>query len=226
MLAARQGNEKVIKALINKGMDVNAKSSAGITPLLMAIASNQKSAVKILIDSGARVSDKDKLGRGAIFYSTQKITDPEIVKMLLEKGANINETDNSGFTPLSLAAANGNMPVVKLLVASGLSANGAGSDGDFKPLMAASANNQAAIVKQLLTYKPDIDARDKHGKTALMWAAEYNCQKCVETLLVSGASIELVDKKNNSAFDFAKKNPKAKEIIKLLGAQLDPRNPQ
>ena len=216
ILAAMQGDTYIIQALINKGIDVNSTTTAGVTPLLAAIVTNKKAAAKLLLASGARLNDKDKVGRSAIFYSANAKIDPEIAQMLIEKGADINVMDNNGFTPLSLAAARGNTEAVKVLIKAGLSASGTSTKGEFTPLMSASANKRPVVVEQLLTYKLDIDARGPGGRTALMWAAQYNCLKCVELLLANGASAELVDEKNKNAAGYAKEKSKAKQILQLL----------
>jgi ankyrin repeat protein len=57
----------------------------------------------------------------------------------------------------------------------------------------------------------DVHARDKDGKTALMWAAGYNENPdVITTLLKAGANGKLKSSEGKTAFDYAKDNPKIK----------------
>ena len=53
---------ELMKYLILKGADVNAKDSNGNTPLFIAYAVNNNDAVNLLIASGADVSIKNNFG--------------------------------------------------------------------------------------------------------------------------------------------------------------------
>jgi ankyrin repeat protein len=48
----------------------------------------------------------------------------------------------------------------------------------------------------VLIYPQEIDARDKDGRTALMWASFMGHIHCVRTLIVMGASVNLVEEES------------------------------
>ena len=59
------GQLEVAKALIDKGAKVNAVSSSGVTPLLLAAAHNNAPIVGLLVEAGADLSSKTPAGETA-----------------------------------------------------------------------------------------------------------------------------------------------------------------
>jgi ankyrin repeat protein len=53
MFAAEEGNAAVLKLLLDKGADVNAKSNDGQTALSIAVAANKNEAAELLRKAGA-----------------------------------------------------------------------------------------------------------------------------------------------------------------------------
>jgi uncharacterized protein len=58
-------------------------------------------------------------------------------------------------------------------------------------------------VRQLLRAGADVNARDRHGQTALMLAAHRGYREMVETLVEGGADLNLTAKYNLSALMLA-----------------------
>jgi len=85
--AARKGDVAAVKALLDKGVDVNAKTRYGATALSYACDRGNIELVTLLIERGADVNTKDT------FYGATPITwasnngHTEVVKLLLDKGA-------------------------------------------------------------------------------------------------------------------------------------------
>ena len=85
--AARTGNIEAVKALLAKGIDVNAKNQYGATALLFAASKGHVEIAKVLIEHGADVNVKDSFyGEAPISWAAQW-NHIELVKLLLEKGA-------------------------------------------------------------------------------------------------------------------------------------------
>ena len=57
--AARKGDLKKIKMLLDEGADLNGKYDKGFTPLHWAATMNQVDAIKFLIDEGANLNSRD-----------------------------------------------------------------------------------------------------------------------------------------------------------------------
>ncbi len=111
--AARKGDAAAVKALLDKGADVNAKFRYGATALSYASDKGHTEVVKILLERGADVNVRDT------FYNTTPLEwaiskgHTAIVKALLEKGA--EGVDDV----LTTGARSGNAEYVRLALARG-----------------------------------------------------------------------------------------------------------
>jgi len=171
---------------------VNARGRNGVTPIMYAIA-------------GGRL---------------------EQVKGLIAHGADVNAKDKDGMTPLLYAIAAGNYEVVELLMENKADANAKNSDNGLTPLMLAAGNNArlsedgaVRITKLLIAHKANLNARDKQGRTALMYAATKG-RAAVAGLLIGSearhkADANLKDMKGRTALMEAASDGKA-EILQLL----------
>jgi ankyrin repeat protein len=85
--AARKGDVAAVKAFLDKGMDVNAKTQYGATALSYACDKGHVELVRLLIERGADINVRDT------FYSETPLgwalykNRLDIVKLLLDKGA-------------------------------------------------------------------------------------------------------------------------------------------
>jgi ankyrin repeat protein len=149
MTAARTGNAEVVRMLLTRGADANAReSSLGETALMWASAENHPDVVRALIEHGADVdarSDKlvypkDRFGlegvttilpRGswtALMYAARQGS-VEAARALAESGAHLNLADPDGTTALELAILNGHFDTAAMLAENGADPNVADSAG-------------------------------------------------------------------------------------------------
>jgi hypothetical protein len=77
--------EAIIKLLLDKGADIEAKNNGGTTPLLCAFYSGCKAIVKLLLDKGADIDAKDNDGQSPL--SLAKYWQKDTAKLLLDKKA-------------------------------------------------------------------------------------------------------------------------------------------
>lgn len=112
-VALRRESMKAAAALVEaKGLDVNALSPAGESPLMMAALKGDVALSKKLIALGAKVN---KTGWSPLHYAA---TGPNVdeIKLLLNEGADIDPRSPNGSTPLMLAAGYGPEKNVELLL--------------------------------------------------------------------------------------------------------------
>ena len=77
--AARSGDTKTIKSLLNNGTGVNATDTNGATALMKAAYHGHTNAVELLLDNGADVNAKDNEGFTALMFAAdQDHTEPSL----------------------------------------------------------------------------------------------------------------------------------------------------
>jgi ankyrin repeat protein len=74
-----------MKALIDAGADIHAKTADGRTALMLACYWGHAEAVRALLDKGAHVNDKDKSGYLAIDFA--RSNDHKEIISILEKAS-------------------------------------------------------------------------------------------------------------------------------------------
>jgi len=111
-------------------------------------------------------------------------------------------------TPLLQAALSGHADDVKKALHQDPSALRAVDDNQRTALALASAfNPDPAVAQALINAGSDLEARDVHGKTPLMLAAQFNTVQVVNLLLAAGADPRARDLKHRTAADAADRNP-------------------
>ena len=127
MIASQEGHLSVVKMLLAKGVDVNAKDrQLGRTALMDAVWRGHLKVVELLLDKGADVNASDKVGSTALVevaFGDHKGR-PEVMKLLIARGADVNAKSKVHGTALIGVAKNGHLELVKLLLAKGGDVNG------------------------------------------------------------------------------------------------------
>ena len=86
MLAAANDAQPLAKALIQKGADVNARNSGGVTALMMAAANGRIEMAALLVRAGANVQAQTERGDTALSIARAK-GDEKMIKLLGEAPA-------------------------------------------------------------------------------------------------------------------------------------------
>jgi len=89
----------IVKFLLARGADVNAKTESGASALLYAVSHNQPELVEVLIKSGADVSAVSNSGWSLLDYAREYgKSEDEIIELLLDAGAKSNREKYDGPT--------------------------------------------------------------------------------------------------------------------------------
>jgi ankyrin repeat protein len=123
--ATYQASEALVNLLINLGSQVEARNSAGETPLLVAARTVNLEALKCLLMNGANPKALDNMDRNALHLAitTSKIKRPRAVELLLSHGVDFQPCDGRNMTPLHYAVTKGNSRLVNLLLKAGANIN-------------------------------------------------------------------------------------------------------
>ena len=107
-----------VKALIDNGISLEQEYN-GKTPLMVAIGSNSKPIIDLLLENGADINGKSGRGYPPLMYALKE-NNTELSKYLISKGANINITDNEGNGCILYALKSGNKELIDFLLEKGL----------------------------------------------------------------------------------------------------------
>lgn len=113
--SARCGHFHVISFLLERGADVNATTTSGISMFCRACADAPLEVVKILFEAGGNIHHQCDAGRTPFRFACQS-SQFETMEFLLSKGANINEPDSNKATPLIGCAMGGKLQGVLWLL--------------------------------------------------------------------------------------------------------------
>jgi ankyrin repeat protein len=120
MWAASRGHFEVVKLLLEKGANVNAKQpDDGRTALIWAAETGHSEVIRLLLEKGADVNAKQMRFDFTALMEASMRGDAESVKLLLEKGADVNAKDYSGNTALGMAKQRSLAEIVQLLEKAG-----------------------------------------------------------------------------------------------------------
>ncbi|KAK3392746.1 hypothetical protein B0H63DRAFT_491065 [Podospora didyma] len=112
--AILEGDEAVVKLLLDKGANIKAYGRRDRTLLLWAVDKGHEAIVKLLLDKGADMEAYNWMDRTPLLWAVEKGHEA-VVKLLLDKGAGVEEIDREGRTPL-IWAIESNEAIVKLLL--------------------------------------------------------------------------------------------------------------
>ncbi len=114
-----RGTPQDVQAALDKGADVNARDTNGLTPLLTAAAYNTNpEVVAVLVEAGADTEARDTVhGSTALMWAARLNPNPDLITALLKAGANLNaQSTLVGKTALAWAADRGVNPAGMILM--------------------------------------------------------------------------------------------------------------
>ena len=164
--AAANGQEAMVRLLVEKGADIEARSPSNGTPLICAAEGKYEAVVEFLLQSGANVNAEDQFGWKPLHRVMVTPGGEHVAQVLLTHGADINARCSYNKTPLHHAIEKGNESMVSFLLAAGADYE-ARDIAERTPLHTAIESRLSNMVHILLEAGADADAKDKGGHDAL-----------------------------------------------------------
>lgn len=115
-----------VSELVSGGADVNEKDQMGSTALHWTAYAGLTDISRLLLDKGAEVNVKDKLGGLTPLHWAVLKARTDMVDLLIARGADVNALDNDGDTPLDYANSKKNTELANVLMANGAKRGEAG----------------------------------------------------------------------------------------------------
>ena len=128
--AAEDGNINVVKALLERGIDINSRNpyDHNRTPLDRAAHKGNVDLVRLLIERGAEVDARDDWGWTPLHCASDS-GHLEVSRVLIDHGANVNARHRDHWTPMHISAYLGHLELVKLILECGADVHAPNSHG-------------------------------------------------------------------------------------------------
>jgi ankyrin repeat protein len=241
--AARNGDEKEMKELIEMGVDVTTPNAQGWTALTFAAGVGNVANVQMLLSAGSNANQVEEDGWTPVMFAAYQ-GHTKVVDILLEAGGSATTKSNLGVTVVGATKINTNNDgmLVKHIADHALTEGLKLADGDicveaidaggdvtitnpagWSSLILFSSLNYPNAVARLLGYTPPeiysevINHREDDGWTALMFGSFSGYTDVVRTLLELGADPNVINFNGHNALSIARSKTNT-EIIDLLVA--------
>lgn len=121
--ALRDGNVKLVKKMLDSGVDVNEKFFAW-SAIQIAANKGQLAVVKLLVQKGADVNYQHPMTKMTAFHLAAYENFPELVKFLAANGADLNAKLRGDVSIVRAVRDTGNTKMVDLLISLGVPDDG------------------------------------------------------------------------------------------------------
>jgi ankyrin repeat protein len=214
--AIRLGDVAKVKGLLAKGFDLTERDESCRTALTYAVMDGRIEIARGLIDYGANVNVQNHNGASPLWYASF-LDRADMVELLLSAGADANIKDDIGQTALMFAVQTVNIEMIRNLLSRGAKVDDRAFKGETALMCA-----RLGAVDVLIGAGADVNAVDKGGHTALMYAVVWRQEDKVEKLLRAGADVNIKAKDGHTALGLAKKdsigNSPIEQLLRQFGA--------
>ena len=181
--AVSGGNLKIVKLLINAGVDVNLVSGDSKTAVMIASSEGYIEVVKVLVGNGADVNLVPGHNQFSPLLYASWNGYVNTVKFPIKAGADVNFTrDEDHSTALLMATSNDHVNIVKVLVESGANVNSVNIVNETA-LMKAASYGHVNSIEALIAAGADVNHSLEDGWSVLMSTASNGHLDCLQYLI-------------------------------------------
>lgn len=219
--ACRAGDLARVELLAAQGVNINAQTKDGETPLLLSLKARKSSVAKRLLRCGANVSLANCIGHAPLHIAAHNNA-PDLVRDLIANGANASVVDSLGRTPLHFAAqTNAHLVVGPLVDAGALIDQKCDKKTNALHVAAHEGDTKKEFVQELLRHGASLGATDAFGQTPLHISASRKQEGLCKIFMMAGANINARDNLNQSPLHAAARSLDRSICLLLLNAGTD-----
>lgn len=168
-------NQDHVKFLLEKGADINAQDNEGVTTLMFAVQTDKTKIIDICLSEKADINIKNNEGKTALFHTISSFGILENVKSMTENMFGDHaRTDyvKNYMNQKKMEETDTAIRLIKLLVSNGADINAQDNKGNTLLMYAIALRNEP-LINEILKLNPDVNIKNKEGKTANDIAKEY-----------------------------------------------------
>jgi uncharacterized protein len=219
MLSAYEGHLKCCALLVLGGAKMELKDHSGNTALVFAIEQGHYKITEYLLGKGANPNTRDNINSSALIYAVRQGS-METIQLLVENGANmlLMEEGPFLFTALMYAAETENMEAVEYLIQKEELLL-QGPDSAFinykrgQAMIIAANKGNFEMLRFFVEHGTYIDAYNRNGYTALMYAVFNEHDDIAYYLIEKGANVNAKHLYGKTALDLAKSDAMKKALL-------------
>ncbi len=212
--------EKMMRYLITHGADTDVKDSDGDTLFIYALAIENESFARFLMQKGVDIKTPDCESQTTPLMWAIINNMNDLVKDLIDKGAPLNDVDSNGETALMFAVDNDNLEIIKLLVSRGANVNTIDKEDD-SPLSLAVGLDKIKVVELLIQAGANVHKKNEYGQSLLVHAIENKNQKMLKLLIDNGVDVNATDQEGQTPFMYATMNNDPTSMLYLASRNAD-----
>lgn len=200
LIATSEGYLDLLRLTLRNGARVDAKDSWNGTGLIRGAERGHGLVVGQLLQAGANRDHVNRIGYQAIHEAVWLGEDTAAyaatVRVLAAGGVQLDRRSaTAGLTPLEMARERAFTGLERILTT--MTTAKMPADPDAHLLRAAEAGDTDAVAVALRA-GADIEARDEHGRTALLLAATFDRVPVAEVLVAMGADADALDDRHDT----------------------------
>lgn len=214
------GNEKVLRFLLERGLQVNNTDQDGNTLLHLAAKGNCVESLKLLTAcSGIELNKKNAFGETALLLAMEKNNAAAVEYLLSTPGIDVFETDSKGLNPLKYVIQKDDSSLLDKLLSSlaEIDVNRTDAEGNTLLHTAVNSKSKKCLNALLQISGINVNAKNHEGITPLMLAAKNNCGEMLSLLVkVKGMDFNVQDSAGRTALYHAAAAGHAEIVTALL----------
>ena len=209
-------SQKILRALIKHGADVNATNKNNLTPLMLAYHKGKVEAIHVLVTAGADSNLTDNGGFTVTHHAILGGCDKETLQAIIHHGLDVNATSKDNISPLMLACRQGNVDCVNVLLKAGADPNIQDTNGMTLIYYAVTGGCSKKTLQAIMDHGFDVNPMDKDNKSPLMIACLNGNVDAIHILVNAGADPNIQGTKGTTLIHHAVAGGCNKETLQAI----------